>query len=691
MRLSAERRVTFSNSEQPDSLLCTAANDAQRTDRRTSRLGVGYGGVLDHRKGFTPALLSILVGIWKKALSDLQKVISAKPERAGPAVFLSIGELSVAAALALIAVAVDVCFSARMGLLAYPPYYDGISYVVGAKSLFYRLGQLDVNPRFLRNYAMTPFWDGSIVLGFLLLGEGEWQAYAVRFWPIFLLLLLVFYAIGRRGCSQVTWLAVAFTTLLPTISVGLRASLLDSSIELWNSSTASATLRPNAGLQWYLADLRPDLLFAVLLLWTVVPLIESVHTLDRRKWLISGTSAGLAVLVKASMSPALLVAWAITMAYVLTANRHQLRSTVSTGLWTLLPLAVLVAPWALVGGARVTFQYIWANAIGPQRVFWSNPNPTLLSELGYYWSYFPVHMGNFEGWTILAVGLALSLYSFRKKIRRKDNRIIAYLGVSAALWILVSATTAKNYFAGLPFYLLLWLFSWTAVASFLRTASRRNRIVAWLLPLILCMYVGFHVVGGVYAFQSWPTTATLVGQENRQVTQSIAADLRASLTNNDTFMWAPAYGFPATLEYYMMDKTGGYPRSISINMERMLEESPEQFIDEAVGNCKAVMAYEEDIGKVVRFAWVPAPAQPYFRAIAEWVKQPDSGYTSARTYYIMTEDGYLTLHLYLKSNSTVTNEMAEWGRTGTLATGSLGYVFPEPDNSRLGSPKDQFH
>ena len=126
-------------------------------------------------------------------------------------------------------------------------------------------------------------------------------------------------------------------------------------------------------------------------------------------------------------------------------------------------------------------------------------------------------------------------------------------------------------------------------------------------------------------------------------------------------------------------------------MERMLEESPEQFIDESVGNCKAVMAYEEDVGKVVRFTWVPAPAQPYFRAIAEWVKQPDSGYTSARTYYFMTEDGYLTLHLYLRSDSTLTNETTERGLSETQASLGLAHVVSGADDSRPRMPKDEFH
>jgi hypothetical protein len=185
----------------------------------------------------------------------------------------------------------------------------------------------------------------------------------------------------------------------------------------------------------------------------------------------------------------------------------------------------------------------------PAEEAFASHSPLVIIRAAQHVGYLPAHMGDFEGWTMLAVRLGLLFYSFREKITRKDSRMVAYLIVSSALWILVSATTAKNYLLGLPFYLLLWLFSSMTVASFLRTANRHKRIIAWLMPLILCMYVGFHVVRSVYEFQNWLTTATPAGQENRRLTQSIAADLRAVLSNNDTFMWAPAYGFPATLEY----------------------------------------------------------------------------------------------------------------------------------------------
>jgi hypothetical protein len=59
----------------------------------------------------------------------------------------------------------------------------------------------------------------------------------------------------------------------------------------------------------------------------------------------------------------------------------------------------------------------------------------------------------------------------------------------------------------------------------------------------------------------------------------------------------------------------------------------------------------------------------------------------ARTCHFTAEDAYLTLHLYLKSNSTVMDEMREWERSETLTTGCLGYTFSAPDDSRLESPK----
>lgn len=91
-----------------------------------------------------------------------------------------------AAILALIITAVDTYFSSRMGLLAYPPYYDGISYVIDAKSSFYRLSHASVDPHSIIqtfhtfSFPLAPLWEMLILLNLLIFGAGEWQAYTVR-------------------------------------------------------------------------------------------------------------------------------------------------------------------------------------------------------------------------------------------------------------------------------------------------------------------------------------------------------------------------------------------------------------------------------------------------------------------------------------------------------------------------------
>ncbi len=614
---------------------------------------------------------------------DLRRILSAPREQTEPNMWSSFRAIVLVALLAVTVTAVDIFFSGQIGLLSHPPTYDGVSYVVNAKSLFYQvrqfrfdlshvhasLGLLNVLiSRFLLSYASL--WHALMVLSFLLLGEGEWQAYTVRFWPIFLLLLLVLWVVRRRGRRNVVLAAVTFTSLLPTISVGLRASV-------WEHFAGIVVylIGRDVGLEWYLADLRPDLLFSVLLLWTVVPLIESVRKLGRRVWLISGACAGLAVLVKSSMSPLLFFAGAVTVLYVLIVNRRRIRLTVLTSLWGLLPFAILVVPWIRIGGADLAFQYLYM-ALTAQRAVYSDPNATLLSEAFYYWKFFPLHMGNVEAWVILGIGLAVSMLSLRRRTERKDSRIIGYLGVSTTLYICSSAVPNKNYFAGLPYYLLLWVFSWTAIASLTKIRPRRDRIVPLLLMLILCIYAGSCVFAGFYSLQNWPADRRLAAQQNRQIVQEIAKDLRSFLTNNDLFMWAPCYGFPGSLQYYAMDKEGGYPKWVWIDFGK----SPEKVIQESVSTCKVIFAYEEDIDEVAKIMYFHPLARPYFRAIAEWVKQPNSSYTPVKTYCFVTQTNRLTLHLYLKqSNAREELKTGDVNLPLALATiQTIGVTAPKP-------------
>lgn len=560
--------------------------------------------------------------------------------RLWPSVRNAIIILSVAA----LVTAAEIHFSSQVGLLAYPPFYDGIGYVLIAKSSFYVLqaGGLDPEPLFrvLSSYfTFTPLWEILMLLSFRLFGVGEWQAFTIRFWPTLLLLLLVFWVVRRRGCALAAWVAVLFTALLPTISVSLRTS----GREYFTSAKV-------LGSEWYLADLRPDLLFAVLLLWTVVPLIERVDKLDRRTWLVSGTAAALAILAKSSTAPVLLLAGGLTVVYVLIVNRHRLRGTVATAAWGLVPFVILLIPWVLVGGPQTTVAYLYQN-LTTGRPLWSNPNATFFWKATFYWRFYPYHMGPWEGWLFLGAGLVVWLTRICKKGEQRNDRLLGYLLVAGALYGLVSATPSKNLFVGLPYYLLLWLFSWATLAPLLATFSRRGHLARVRLIFLSTLYGGIVVGSAFYALHHWPTEKRLGPLANREVTQRIARDLRGLMADDDTFMWVPVYGYPAALHFYMMDDQGRFPQAAA--WDPTTAPPVPRFLQERVSPCEAVLVFEEDIEEVAKHFSVHALTYSYWRAIANWVKQAESGYRLVRTYKLWgqwgrTPDRAFVVQLYVK-------------------------------------------
>jgi 4-amino-4-deoxy-L-arabinose transferase-like glycosyltransferase len=543
--------------------------------------------------------------------------------------------------VAAVATAVEVHISSQVGLLAAPPVYDGIGYVNAAKSTFNILQTRGIYqaPLFhvLSTYfTFAPLWEALLLASFWLLGEGEWQAVTVRFVPTFLLLLLMFWIARRQGRAVVGWSAVLFTVLLPTISVGLRSSG-------WNYLGG----RSDFGAGWYLADLRPDLLFAVLLLWAVVPLIEGVDTLDGLTWFTSGTAAALAVLTKPSTTPVLALAGGLTVICLLIVNQRNLLRTVTAAAWGFVPFVVLLIPWALVGGPGTVAKYLFHHlTVG--RPLWSVPNATFFSEAALYWRYFPFHMGPGEGWLLLGLGLVLWLVRVFRNKKPVADRLLAYLLVAAGLYGLVSATPNKNLFLGLPYYLLLWVFSWRALASFLGAASMGSRIARSCLVLISIGY-GVVVVGAAgYALHQWPVENQQGLLENRTTTQRIASDLRSFLGNDDFFMWAPAYGYPATLQYYMMDSEGRYPQTVAV--DPTTSPPVAEFLRREVNTCKAIVAYEEDIEEVAKYFSVHPMSYAYWRGISEWVRRPGSPYRPVHTYRLWGRfpDRPVLIHLYVR-------------------------------------------
>ena len=613
-----------------------------------------YLGIVKWSVGFKEEILLLTCGVGLSTTSWLSLwLVRTGWSQVRPHFWPSVRNIFIILSGSALIVAVDIHFSKELGLLAYPPTYDGIGYMVGAKSFFYVLQAHGIDQETLSHVgwflAFAPLWETLMLVSFWLLGEGEWQAFTVRFWPTVLLLLLTFWVVRRRGCATVAWLAVLFTALLPTISVSLRSSA-------WEYFTGANVFGPG----WYLADLRPDLLFAVLLLWTVVPLIERVDNLDRCTWFVSGAAAALAILAKSSTTPVLLLASGLTVVYVLIVNRRRLLATVATAAWGIVPFVILLIPWVFVGGPRTTATYVYHH-MTVARPLWSNPDATFFSEAGLYWEFFAYHMGRYEGWLFLGLGLVWWLARIRKGRGKGDGRLLAWLLVAGALYALASATPNKNLFLGLPYYLLLWLFSWAALAHSLNTLSRRSRLARICLILLPTLYGSIVVGAAFYALHYWPLEKQLRPLESREATQQIARDLRGFLTNEDPFVWVPFYGFPAALQYYMMDDRGRFPQAVW--PDPTTSPPIPQFLKETVSTCKAILVFEEDVEDVAKYVPMPRLTYPYWRAIAEWVRRPESPYRLVRTYRLWGEspDRPFLVHLYVREpDEKVTVGVDRW-------------------------------
>jgi hypothetical protein len=171
--------------------------------------------------------------------------------------------------------------------------------MAGAKSFYYTVVRSLDEPSALRTLAFSwsllhaPLWVALMSTTFFVFGEGEWQSHVVRIWPVFLLLLLMFWFVRRRWHSGIAWFAVSVTALLPA-TVPALAACARRSVE-----TSS------------LGDLRPDFLASVLLAWAVVLVLDNIDSPRRIYSACSGGAMGLACLTKPSALPAFMIAWGL--------------------------------------------------------------------------------------------------------------------------------------------------------------------------------------------------------------------------------------------------------------------------------------------------------------------------------------------------------------------------------------------
>ena len=550
--------------------------------------------------------------------------------------------------LACVSVSVDLMVSGRFGLLAYPPLQDGLTYMAGAKSLFYTVSHGLREPAHLttvgQNWALlhAPVWVVLMATGYVALGEGEWQSHMVRVWPVFLFLALVYWVVRRRWTSGAAWCAVALTVAMPVVLPALSACARGSSgiADVWT---------------WTLGDLRPDFLAAVLVAWAVALLLENYESASTWGYIGSGLALGVACLTKPSVAPVLMITWTVAWFYFLILTRRRPAAAVRGGAVSLLACLAALGPYLAWGGFAHIKLYLFKQVAAHQHFFtvsrWPSAQYSALSpEFTYYGFWFMNHTGALG--PLLVAGI-LIVFLIALSMRRPVDRMLpGYAAVAVCWYLLVSATPAKNPFLGLPSYVILWAASLGALAHGIRhSSSWRSAAVGGVAVCAVALWIPAQAVSFVVRHRDDPPPRVTA---QKSVLKQVARDLSAHIKPGDFFIGGDWYNYSAKLSYYSIDGRGGQMYAEVWPIELGAEDI-DDYITRRVATRAVAIVWKEDIARVSDIVgfWLALPESfEYYRVLNRWLNREGSPYRLVREYDLPFSAGQtLTLQMYARRSS----------------------------------------
>jgi hypothetical protein len=517
--------------------------------------------------------------------------------------------------VAAVVVAIDAYFNSQDGYLARPADYDGISYLVEARAPLLLLRSLHLRAGLHELFtSISPLWISVLTTQQLIFGNGTWQAFTGRFWPVALLLILVYWIVSRRATRSLAIAAVAFTALLPLVSAGVRAS----SWEFLSGQT-------NYFEHWYLDDLRPDFLTLVLVLWSIAALAEHSSAPRRSAYLGSAAFAAAAVLAKTSTAPVALVAWAMALGLNWLWNRRSQEATRMT-VFAAIFLVILLIPWAVFAGGVLTV-VTYLKGLTAFRSAYESPGG-LLGGLTFFLVRIPNQLGQIEAWAVIAGTAVLTVALLRRRLGRPETM---YAAVVVLFYVVFSLPASKSIQIGEWISLSIWIFVWAGAARFAkaRWPGPMNRAAPAVLAVV-GLYTLFVYALGAFALISWPLSEQRSNAQLSAVTADVARELGRHVSADQCFAYVPGPGWPASLIYVLMDSNGNAPATTAIDVDPTKTTVGDYVA--AATRCAAVLAYREDIASVAPVFFAPAVRQPYLRAVAQWVRSPESGFALDRTW-----------------------------------------------------------
>ena len=510
---------------------------------------------------------------------------------------------------------IDAYFSAQEGYLSRPIDYDGISYMLTARAPYLMLHSLHLRTALHELAAsISPLWISVLTIQQLILGEGTWQAFSVRFWGVALLLVLVYWIVSRRANRALAIVAVVLTALLPVVSAGVRASS-------WEYFSGYASYFET----WYLDDLRPDFFAIVLVLWSAAALAEHGAAPRRSAYVISAVFAAAAVLVKSSTAPVALVAWAAVLGITWVVNRRD-RNVTRLTLFAVILLAVLLLPWAVFAhGASTVVTYL-KQITAFQGAYASGGG--IAGGFTYFLIRIPNQLGQVESLAVIVGVVVVTIALLRGRLTTAE---LVYAVLAPLFYVVYSLPPSKNPQLGMWVSLSIWIYLLAGVARLtaVRWPDRIHRVARVALPAVAAYTLVVYGLGA-FALAAWPPNEHRSNEQLLTITSGVADELGRHLSAGECFAYVPGPGWPSTLIYRVGDETGNIPTNTAIDVDPTTTTISDYVA--SASKCPAVLAYREDISTVAQAFFAPSVRQPYLQAVAQWVRDPANGYALARTW-----------------------------------------------------------
>jgi hypothetical protein len=375
-------------------------------------------------------------------------------------------DILIALALATFFTAFSVIASLHQGKLSAPPTYDDILYFEDAArrlQIFYDNDFLVFLHSFIIYPPHAPLSTLAGIIGFALFGMHPWAVPLVNGFWIFLLLL------GLR---------IFFSNYPILVYLAVATSLLAWPLTAYLLMLAQA----DAVCGFFIAF---GCLYVLSIRW---------NEISRSQALMSGAAAGLALVIKPSISPvtAVLFGWAALLTSALSYTREPNKQGVTKSLIRanlyFVSFVILFASPYYAFGLKDTFDYFFQNVFGDRGPIWTLKLTPVQHAIYYLWGGGgQMTMGPWFFVSVLAL-LVASILQFRWIIenRWRVNAVVAWCFVA---YLSVTIPSTKSIFLGIVVscvFFILYIVALRGIFSKIAEVQIQNVQFGFALNCLIC-------------------------------------------------------------------------------------------------------------------------------------------------------------------------------------------------------------